>query len=364
MSSSPLRYQSLVDQVSERIIREIGKGTWIRQLPGERTLIDFLGISRKTLRKSLHHLRHENIIRTQHGIGHHIILRSRTAARASVSVGLLIPESIENLRHFTALFVDDLRALLFESNIRLVTFSGHRFFSEHPENALARLTAQNPQVCWVLSHTNQSVQRWFSAQGIPCIIAGSCHQGLTLPNVDIDYHATCRHAVGAMLRRGHRRLAFLTLHAKDAAGDMEGEAGLLSGVHDSRRSSVEAAVLRHDGTVPGIVKGLKLAFSPGGLAPTAILVNNPASYLTTSSYLSARGLRIGQDVSLVASDDDLSLSHLFPEPARYVCNIRAFTRELFALVIAQVRGDRILKSTRRVQAEFRAAASLADAPRR
>lgn len=356
------RYQSLADQVSGRIAEEIKKGTWVKLLPGERALVDHLSVSRKTLRKALRQLRKEGLLATKHGIGHQIILKSRPTPHQIASVGLLVPESIENLRHSTALWVDELRMLLFENNIRLVIFSGHRFFSDHPENAIARLARQNPQACWVVSHSNKAIQRSFYSQGLPCIIAGSCHFGLSLPNVHMDYHATCRHAVGAMLSRGHRRIAYLTRRTKNA-GDMEGEAGFSGGVSLTTRPGVQGSIMRHDGSIAGITRELARAFNTNS-PPTAMLVNNPADYLTTASYLSDRGYRIGRDVSLISSDDDLFLSYLIPQPARYVYNLKSFAKELCSLILLWSRGEHIARRARRVETQFSPGDSLAAAPSR
>lgn len=357
MSLVSPRYQSLPDQVTARIVGEMEKGTWVKLLPGERVLIDYLNVSRKTLRKALGQLKKEGVIKTERGIGHRIVRTARREARPSISIGLLVPDSIEKLRHFTALWVDDLRALLFENNIRLVTFSSRRFYTLHPDKALARLTRQNPQACWVLSYTNEAIQQWFHHQRIPCIVAGTCHAGISIPNVHMDYRATSRHAVGAMLSRGHRRLGYLARKSRNA-GDLEGEIGFAEGVERAARAGVQSIVMRHDGSVDGIARELARALASGA-APTAILVNDPVFYLTAASFLAERGLRVGKDVSLLSIDDDRFLPYLIPQPARYVCNFRSFAKELFALVLQWVRGEQFARTTSRVEASFVAGSSLA-----
>jgi DNA-binding LacI/PurR family transcriptional regulator len=326
---SPLRYQTLAAQVAARVTAEIEKNAWGDRLPGERALTQTFQTSRKTLRKALALLQRAGTIRTRHGLGHEIVAapaRARVAATDERSVGLLTPESLENLRPYTALWVDELRALLFENGVRLATFSGHRFFTGRPGKALARLVEQHPQNCWILAHSNEHIQQWFHARRVPCIIAGSAHTGLPLPSVDLDNFAVCRHAVGAMLRRGHRRLALFTKQS-ERAGDLESERGFEDGVRASAHPGVESLVVRHEGTVDGAYRALSRLFDLA-TPPTAVLVAQSAFYLTTIAFLAERGLRVPSQVSLVSRDDDTFLSYLRPAPARYSCNPKTFAKRL------------------------------------
>lgn len=359
MPTRPANYQSLATQVAARIVDAIRAGTWQEWLPGERALTDTLQVSRKTLRKALAHLQHDGVLVTTHGLGHRIALAVSTAAapRPEPTIGLLTPESLENLRPYTALWVDELRALLIEHGVRLATFAGHRFFNTRPDKALARLVQQNPQTCWVLAHTNEQIQQWFCDRRVPCVIAGSCHHGLDLPNVDKDNFATCRHAAGAMLRHGHRRVAFLTQQSQ-RAGDLESEAGFIDGVRRSSRAGAEPAIIRHDGTVDGVTRVLARVFAAKN-APTALLVANPAYYLSAITFLAQHGLRVPQDVSLVSRDDDAFLAYLTPQPARYSCNAKTYAKRLLHPIQAILRGEPLAHPVHRIEPTFVAGASLA-----
>src|SRR5690606_33033262 len=129
------------------------------------------------------------------------------------------------------------------------------------------------QHCWLLAHSNERIQQWFHDEGVPCVVAGSCHPGLDLTNVDLDYFAVCRHAVGAMLRQRHRSIAVLTPACR-RAGDLESEAGFSAGVRQPYYGEITPLILRHDGTVPGI-NGILQRMFDYGTPPTAVLVANP-----------------------------------------------------------------------------------------
>jgi LacI family transcriptional regulator len=359
-SNPPPRYQSLATQVAARIAAEIGKGTWSEWLPGERALTRTLQISRKTLRKALVHLQREGTITTRHGLGHAIVTSSARRKRApapDTSVGLLTPDSLENLRPYTALWVDELRSLLFANGVQLATFSGHRFFTGRPEKALARLVEQHPQTCWVLAHSNEHIQRWFHDHHVPCVIAGSSHTGLPLPSVDLDNFAVCRHAAGAMLRLGHRRVALFTKQS-ERAGDLESERGFEDGARSQAHRDVEPLIVRHDGTVDGAYRALGRLF---GLAapPTAVLVAQSAFYLTTIAFLAERGLRVPSQVSLISRDDDTFLAYLKPAPARYACNPTTYAKRLLLQLQLAFDGDTGGHTLHRIEPKFIPGGSLA-----
>jgi DNA-binding LacI/PurR family transcriptional regulator len=363
MPSSPQRYHSLPAQVAARIAAEIEKGTWDGWLPGERNLATTLQIGRKTLRKALAHLQRDGALATEHGRGHRIVTNrkiKRSAAsrdaKTEISVGLLTPDPLETLRPYTALWVDELRTLLFENGVRLVPFAGHRFFTGRPEKALERLVAQNPQRCWVLAHSNKHVQQWFHDRRIPCIIAGSSHPGLPLPNVDLDFFAVCRHAAGSMLRLGHRRVG-LFIKQSDRAGDLESERGFEDGVRSSPHRDGEPLIVHHDGTVDGAYRALGRLFS-AATPPTALLIAQSTFYLTTITFLADRGLRVPKDVSLMSREDETFLSYLRPTPARYACNPKTYAKRLLFQLQLAFDGETGAHTIHRIEPKFLPGASL------
>lgn len=354
-------YRSLSTQVAERIAEEIRRGTWVGQLPSERALTDSLQVSRKTLRKAMAHLQQDGLLEATHRVGRRIKSNVRPGKRRETSVGLLTPEALDHLPSNTSLWVGELRAMLFEAGVRLAAFSGHSFFTRQPAKALTQLVRQNPQACWILTHSNEDVQRWFFERQVRTLVAGSSYHGSQLPSVDLNYFAVCRHAAGAMLRQGHRRLALL-INESHRAGDLESEAGFIDGVRSSTLTDMDPIVIRHDGTVPGALRMLARLFDRAA-PPTALLVGKPTIYLTAFSFLAGRGLRVPEDVSLVSRDHDSLLPFLTPAPASYVLSPKTYAKRLFPLVLSLAAGDVIPHAAQRIEPQFVTGPSLAP-PRR
>jgi LacI family transcriptional regulator len=229
-----------------------------------------------------------------------------------------------------------------------------------PAAALPRLLRQESSGCWVLVRSSAAVQGWFQRQGLPCVVAGSCHEGVRLPSVDLDYRALCRHAALALLRAGHRRIALLSPR-EGAAGDLRGEDGFREGTR-SFPEQVEAAVVRHGPGPAELARVLRRLFA-AARPPTGVLISESYAYLTACSVLAQLGRRVGADVSLVCRDEDRFLSYLEPEPARYVADPLHFARRLARLTGDLLAGRPLPAEPRLLLPRLVGGASLAPPPR-
>lgn len=335
---------SVVDQVAAALRGGLARGQWQEWLPGERQLKADLHVGRNTLRAALRKVAQEGLVQIVPGQGHRIA--HTKAARTSDSermVGLLSPAPLSRLRPRQALWIDDLRGRLAENGSLLKVFHGPQYFRATPAPALQRLVQQEKCGCWVLVLSNKATQQWFARWRIPCVIAGSCHAGVDLPFVDVDYRALCRHAATTLLQLGHRRIAFIT-HTPQAAGDMMSEEGFLEGVRSFAGASADGAVVHHGPDKEGVKRCLRTLMARPS-PPTALLVNNSYLYLTVFSVLTQRGLRVPADVSLLSRDADTFLSYLDPEPACYVEDPQLFAAKM-ARITTKLLRERPAKSPR------------------
>jgi LacI family transcriptional regulator len=243
-----------------------------------------------------------------------------------------------------------MRALLSERGIRLRVFHGQHNFAANPGPALQKLVTRNPHGCWLLMLGNEAVQRWFSKNNMPCIVAGSIYPGIDLPFRDLDHRAICRHAAGVLLGLGHRGLVMLTQKSRQA-GDLESEAGFVEGVRQSRHADAEALVLYHENTVASVAHSVRrvLKLRP---APTAVLVARPHYYLAVASRLAQQGVQVPEEISMISRDDDPFLAFLAPVPARYVVSPHVVAKSLLRPVLESLEGSAIMQRASRIMPEF------------
>ncbi|MBL9199148.1 MAG: substrate-binding domain-containing protein [Opitutaceae bacterium] len=362
MPSLPQRH-SLVTQTAAILRQEIAKGTWREWLPGERPLCRLLQVSRNTLRTALEELQRARILDTRHGAGHRIarVPPGGSPAANPTAVTLLMPDPMEQLRPSQALWVDELRELLIDHGHRLRVLHGRPYFRPTARRALQRLVPQHPSACWILTLSTEPAQRWFAEAGVPCVAAGSIYPGIDLPSVDLDYRALCRHAVGAMLAAGHRRIVFLN-HKSRRAGDLEGEGGFLEGARGSGCTSAEAQIVHHEATVDHLGRTVRRLMQQQR-RPTALLVSSSNYYLTVASRLAQLGLRVPQDVSLISRDEDPFLPFVLPAPARYHTQPHDFAKRLLRVVLELIEDGLVTQRQIRIMPEFFRGESLAPPPR-
>lgn len=323
---------SLVAQTAAILQEHVAARSAGEQLASERELCQQLGVSRVTLRAALIKLAREGWLRGGRGRRRRIAGPRRKAGDSSANrdVAVLSPVPLQAADPRVLFWIDELRDTLAKEDFKLEFVHQHNCYSKNPAGALAELAGRLHPAAWLLYLSTRAMQEWFAARGLPAVIAGSRHEGIRLPSVDVDYRATCQHAVGRFLARGHRCLALLNPKIV-AAGDIESELGFRQ-AGAAAGSDVTAFVAQHDGTVPGICATLdRLLKRPQ--RPTAFLVSRPAHALTALGHLIQCGLHFPRDTALVARDHDSFLEHVVPSVARYQADPILFAHKLSRVVL-------------------------------
>lgn len=347
---------SLVAQTTEVLREAVAAREWPRWLPGEFELSLRLHVSRATVRAALAKLEQEKLIRAGQGRRREVA-RQRTARRPpalSRAVALLSPLPLHRLQSSTVFWIDELRAHLEAAGWHLEIHESAAAYRRRPAHALEELAARLHPAGWVVYRSTPEMQRWFSEHAPAAVIAGSRYPQVTLPAVDVDYKAACRHAAGRLIAAGHRRIAIVRPET-GLAGDLESVAGFEAGIP----GEVPAAL--HNGSVQSICASLERLFTKAP-APTGLFVFNAPHLLTVLGWLGRRGLRVPRDISVLCRDDEPFLDSVLPAPSRYTTNASLFARKVSRLVASLVAGGPANPLQLRVMPAFVAGETLA-APR-
>ncbi len=343
---------SLVSQTTRILLEEMRAGRWRRWLPGEHELAKALRVSRVTLRAALAQLEREGWLKTSQGRRREITVSQR--ANKNLTAGnrviLLTPAPLQSLPAFTVYWMDALREQLGDHGLYLDIQVHQAAYAAKSAHALQQLTESQQAMTWVLYCSTRQMQKHFAAQELPCVITGSRHPGIELPSLDTDYRAACRHAAGLFLSRGHHRLVLLNPET-GTGGELESEQGFLQAIPVTQTAEIEAKIVRHDGTVPGICTCLDKLFR-SQRPPTALLVSRPMHALTTLGHSLRRGIRLPGDVALIARDTDAFLEHMVPSVARYSSEPVPFAQKLSRLVLGIAQNGRVTQEPIRLMPRF------------
>ncbi|OQB88456.1 MAG: DNA-binding transcriptional regulator FrlR [Verrucomicrobia bacterium ADurb.Bin118] len=351
---------SLVAQTLAILREAIMTGQWLEKLPGEQELCQRFQVSRITIRAALHQLQREGWVTAGQGRRRSVTqqVANRQTAPADRRVVLLSPLALQSLPAATLLWVDALRANLTAVGYQLEFLASASCYAARPLHALTTLMQKRQPAAWVLYLSTAALQQWFSDRNLPCVISGSMHSGVHLASVDIDYAATCQHAVGRFAAKGHRRVALL-LPRSEQSGDMESRRGFSAA--GAQSPSCETLVVSHDGTVPSICRTLTQLVQ-GLRSVTGILVAKPAHVVTAVTHLLRNNIKIPEALSLISRDDDPLLEYLVPSIARYHVDAQLFARKISRLVVDLIQGGVTRRQEVRLLPAFFPGETLSAAP--
>lgn len=324
----------------------LARGDWAGVLPGEMELARELQVGRNTIRAALAVLEKDGLIRTATGKRREVVGKVSKVRQPLVKVAvILLPAPWQSLPAATLLWMDALRSRLHGAGWQLQTVVAAAAFRRTPAAVLESLVARHPGAVWILYRSTVAMQRWFEKHQPDTVIAGSCHAGVSLPQVDIDYRATCRHAAGRLTGMGHQHLAVLA-PVTSFPGDEESLKGFREGA-----GKAEVSVLPTHDTRASVIQSLRTLLS-GGELPTAIFTFEARHAATTLTYMARQGVAVPEQMSLLSRNDDPFLTHLVPEPARYERQPEAFAKKLEHVVIALGTGVPLKRSRHLIMPTF------------
>ncbi|MEZ5385996.1 MAG: substrate-binding domain-containing protein [Prosthecobacter sp.] len=321
----PPQRTSLVSLTAQSLRESMESGHWHGHLPGERELCARLQVSRHTLRAALNELQRDGWIEVAERQRRRIKTKG-TCPRTAHSrvIALLTSRPLLAMSPSSVVMVDELRDQLSRAGFSLEIHVSTACYSTKPAKALDLLVTRSPAAVWLLFGSLEPMQTWFSQRQLPCLVVGSCASGITLPSIDADYRATCRHAGAMMRRKGHRHIALIRTEG-NFGGDVESERGLVEGLQGSDAPPLQ--VLRHNGTPEHLCAMLDKALRSSH-PPTACIVARAVHVLTVMMFLMQRGKRIPQDMAIISRDDEAFLQHTIPPVTRYAANPTQFARSV------------------------------------
>lgn len=312
---SEFRRASVADQAAAALRESIRQGAWGDLLPGEHELARRLSISRPTVRAALARLAEDGIIAIRKGCRTRLCSqRRKNLAEAPPTVCLVVPSPRETQAFSGHPVLLEMRAQFAVQGIGWEEVFDRTLGGRHPENRLASIVHGRRRVCWVLLGASATIQRWFQQAKVPTLVLGSCHAGVELPSVDVDYYAIGWHAAGCLVKNNHRHVALVLPH-RLLAGDLACVQGLTEYIKQQDKEISVIEVTAGPSRV-GFLASLNRLQSRGQ-SPTAIFCIHVAEVLTVLVHLLRSGKRVPRDVSLMCRETRPTIDLGVPELTRY-----------------------------------------------
>lgn len=324
------------EQVAEHLRGELLRGRWSSTMPGVPTLAAELGVDHKAVASAIGLLERDGLLLGQ-GVGRprRIVLPENHAPPA-LRVAILNFDSPA----LGADYMIELRHILEEA--------GHMTFV--PGKSLADLGMDVGRVAsfvgrtkadaWVISAASRPVLEWFSTSATPAFALFGRRRGVPIAAAGPDKPPVCAEITRHLIALGHRRISMLVRkqHRLPKPGG-------------SARAFVKeleaAGIPRGAFNLPdweeskeGFGKLLSSLFEH--TPPTALILDEAFLFNAAVYFLSKRGLRMPEDVSLICTDSDPGFAWCDPTVAHIRWDYRPVVRRVarWANNVAKGENDR------------------------
>jgi DNA-binding LacI/PurR family transcriptional regulator len=332
----PVRREFLKDIATARMREAIASGLWRERMPSEAVLCRELHVSRRTVRAAIAQLIRENWLQGQGRGSPPAIIAQKPLMMPVCQRGViryLSPRPKEENDHASQVVENAVREYLGQEGFHLEFECRRDIYQRFSAKRLEGLTSQANTAAWLLLHSTPAMQKWFASSGLPCVVTGSCHEGITLPNVEFDFFESSYHAFHQLLTNNGRHLVMVAPERRNAS-EKAAVRGFLAAAE--RFPRIQVSVTRHDGSRSGICRSLE-PLCKSANRPTGFLVMLPEHALTTLGFLYSKGIRVPEDASVISRTSSQFLDFCIPTIAHYAIDCVKFGEAAAALALEVVR---------------------------
>ena len=342
----PPHFPSVTEQVANHLRDQLFNGTWAETIPGRSKLIEMLGVSGKTIELALIELEKEGLIAGQGAGRRRRILHTVPRKTSSkLSVAMLLPNKFDRGDNF----IVEIRHQLEEA--------GHIPF--FPEKTLIDLDMDVERVerfvkkvradIWIIAAGSRKIIEWFSQQSFPAFALFGRRSGIPIASTGPNKAPPMNAATRRLLELGHRRITLLCREQRRLPQPGNLERTFLDELESAGIQTSKFHLPDWEESKDGFRSLLDSLFGP--TPPTALIVDEPFLFNATYYYLSKKGLRIPDDVSLVCTDQDPTFVWCHPSVAHIRWDHRPIVRRVVQWVNNMSRGKEDLRQTL-TKAEF------------
>jgi DNA-binding LacI/PurR family transcriptional regulator len=316
-SVHPFRQRSVIEQIADHLRHGFRNGHWCGQLPGVRSLVRELGVSKDTVEAALHLLEAEGSLHSG-GPGRRkqiVVSRALKGDTKALRVGVVLSDPLRQINlHSQQLMLEVIRRI---ENAGHTCFTAERTMSElgYKVPRIARMIESAKADAWVAYSAPRDVLKWFVSRSIPVVAVGGGFSGLPVASSASQIDAAIRDSVRALHALGHRRIVAISPDSWRLPFPSLTGTAFLTALEECGHSPTSYHMPAWEQTPEGLERLLESLFliTP----PTALIFVNPAPYVAALEFFGRKGIRVPRDVSIVSMTTGQMFSMLSRRPAHF-----------------------------------------------
>lgn len=304
------RLRSAAEQVAAHLRSELAGGVWREEMPGESALAKGLGVNPKTVQAAISLLVRDGLLESQ---GERKPRRIRqladTTARRSLRVGMLLGDAFDR----KAEYITEVHHQL---SVRgHAPFFVRKTLSDLGQDAgrVAALVDRTPADAWLVVAAPSPVIEWFVGSSRPVFGLFGFFGRHPIAGAGPDKATAYAEVAHTLVAQGHRRIVLLARSQRREPLPGRGELAFLRTLGESGIEVGDYHFPRWENTREGFQHCLEGLFLVN--PPTALMVQETTLFGAVQQFLSARGIRVPQDISLVCDDPDPTFEWRVPTVA-------------------------------------------------
>lgn len=323
-------------QVAAYLREQIRSGHYQRLMPGMDAVARELGVDPKTVGLAMELLEKEGILVSQ-GVGRARRIAMRGGLRQRVlNLKILCYEARDRrLYHITEMVHQ-----LIEQGFEVQFAKGCLTEMQFDIGRISRLVEQTPADAWVVLAGSSEVLEWFSRQSFPSYAVFGRQESLEIAGVSIRTPDVYREAVRRLIALGHRKIVFLTRRERRKPTLGLSEQAFLEELELNGIKTGPYNLPEWEESIDGLHGCLDalMALTP----PTAMIVSQPELFMAAYPHLLRRGFRVPEEISLICSGFDSSMSWCNPPISRLQAEPERIIQHVvhWATAVAGGRSDR------------------------
>lgn len=294
-----LKTTNIPEQAAAHLREGIATGRWVGEMPGRDQLAADLGVSQRSIRKALTMLESEGLLLSQGKGRNNKIQESgkRSDIRPMRVAVLLFKQSDRN-----DALVTELRHQLDDAgHVSFLPYEGVQDLGMDVKR-VERLVNKTKADAWVVPGASSPILQWFVDNDIKVFAIAGRRFRFPIAGTGPDKSPLLAEATRKLVSLGHRRIVLIysknlrlpkPSRSSRAFLDAMSECGIPTGIYN---------LPDWEETAAGFHDLLNSLFQT--TPPTALIVDEAFQFHAAYHYLSQRGLRVPQDVSLVCADGD------------------------------------------------------------